>query len=128
MLSSLNAVISTNESTQFIIGRVIYNPAYIYKFQLKTTHGGGILMQTEREIGSCSQNLLFIILMFDCLIQSNQSCSKKIGCIIYELRMYSASICMHSYGNTGCRVFKRGVQNWKYFCPKINIPNNIIEF
>ena len=19
------------------------------------------------------------------------------------------------YGNTGCRVFKRGVQNWKYF-------------
>ena len=27
------------------------------------------------------------------------------------------------YGNTGSRVFKRGVQNWKYFCLKINIPN-----
>ena len=26
------------------------------------------------------------------------------------------------YGNTGCRVFKRGVQNWKDFCLKINIP------
>ena len=36
MLSSLNAVISTNESTEFITGLVIYNPAY-YKFQLKTT-------------------------------------------------------------------------------------------
>ena len=32
LLSSLNAVISTNESTQ------ICNPAYTYKFQLKTTH------------------------------------------------------------------------------------------
>ena len=37
MLSSLNAVISTNESTQVITGHVIYNPAYSYKFQLKTT-------------------------------------------------------------------------------------------
>ena len=26
------------------------------------------------------------------------------------------------YGNTGCRVFKWGVQNWKDFCLKINIP------
>ena len=37
MLSSLNAVILTNESTRFITGRVIYNPAYTYKFQLKAT-------------------------------------------------------------------------------------------
>ena len=36
-LSSLNAVISTNESTEFITSHVIYNQAYIYKFQLKTT-------------------------------------------------------------------------------------------
>ena len=28
ILSSLNAVISTNESTQFITGHVVYNPAY----------------------------------------------------------------------------------------------------
>ena len=34
LLSSLNAVISTNESTEFITGHVIYNPAYTYKFQL----------------------------------------------------------------------------------------------
>ena len=33
LLSSLNAVISTNDSTQFITGQVIYT----YKFQLKTT-------------------------------------------------------------------------------------------
>ena len=36
LLSSLNAVISTNESTRIITGHVIYNPAYTYKFQLKT--------------------------------------------------------------------------------------------
>ena len=40
LLSSLNAVISTNESTRIITGHVIYNPAYTYKFQLKTTIGG----------------------------------------------------------------------------------------
>ena len=32
------AVISTNESTRIIIGHVIYNPAYTYKFHLKTTY------------------------------------------------------------------------------------------
>ena len=37
LLSSLNAIISTNERTEFITGHVIYNPAYAYKFQLKTT-------------------------------------------------------------------------------------------
>ena len=37
LLSSLNAVVSTNESTRFITGHVIYNPAYTHKFQLKTT-------------------------------------------------------------------------------------------
>ena len=40
MLSSLNAVISINESTQIITGHVNYNPAYTYKFQLKTTIDG----------------------------------------------------------------------------------------
>ena len=37
LLSSLNAVISFNESTEFITGHVIYNSAYAYNFQLKTT-------------------------------------------------------------------------------------------
>ena len=36
LLSSLNAVISTNESTESITGHVIYNLAYTYKFQMKT--------------------------------------------------------------------------------------------
>ena len=26
------------------------------------------------------------------------------------------------YGNTGCLVFKGGIQNEKYFCLKINLP------
>ena len=37
MLSRLNTVISNNESTRIKTGHVIYNPAYTYKFQLKTT-------------------------------------------------------------------------------------------
>ena len=37
MLYSLNAGVSANESTRFITGHVIHNPAYTYKFQLKTT-------------------------------------------------------------------------------------------
>ena len=40
LLSSLNAVISTNESTRIITGHVIYNLAYTYNFQLKTTFDG----------------------------------------------------------------------------------------
>ena len=47
LLSSLNAVILINESTQIITGHVIYNSAYTDKFQLKTTLvsvGGGILI------------------------------------------------------------------------------------
>ena len=27
----------------------------------------------------------------------------------------------HQYGNMGCQVFRQGVENWKYFCLKINI-------
>ena len=37
LLFTLTAVISTNESTRFITGHVIYNLTYTYKFQLKTT-------------------------------------------------------------------------------------------
>ena len=51
MLSSLNAVISTNESTQIITGHVFYNPAYTYKFQLKTTLGEfNISINGEKQI------------------------------------------------------------------------------
>ena len=39
LLSSLNAVISTNERGEFVLtGHVIYNPAYTYKFLLKNTY------------------------------------------------------------------------------------------
>ena len=48
LLSSLNAVISTNESTQIITGHVIYNPAYTYKFQLKTTEDTLLPMLPEK--------------------------------------------------------------------------------
>ena len=44
-LSNLNAVISTNESTEFVTGHVIYNPAYTYKFQLKTTQVSNFLIK-----------------------------------------------------------------------------------
>ena len=32
------------------------------------------------------------------------------------------------YGNTGCGVFKWGVQNQKGFCLRINILKGIVEF
>ena len=32
------------------------------------------------------------------------------------------------YGNTGCGVFKWGVQNWKDFCQKSTYLKEIIEF
>ena len=35
---------------------------------------------------------------------------------------WTAKKLCHHYGSMGCRVFKRGVQNWKDFCIKINIP------
>ena len=38
LLSSLNAVISTNERIEFITGHVIFNGAYNEIFQLKTTY------------------------------------------------------------------------------------------
>ena len=51
LLSSLNAVISTNESTRIITGHVIYNPAYTYKFQMKTT----IVSEFNSKISACIQ-------------------------------------------------------------------------
>ena len=42
---------------------------------------------------------------------------------LYCANMILKSISMdEDYGNTGCRVFEQGVQNWKDFCLKINIP------
>ena len=42
LLSSLNAVISTNKRIEFITGHVIFNGAYNEIFQLKTTHDSNI--------------------------------------------------------------------------------------
>ena len=38
-------------------------------------------------------------------------------CIVSMVYIWNAY-----YGITGYQVFKRGVQNWKDFCLKINIP------
>ena len=48
LLSSLNAVISTNENTRNITGHVIYSPAYTYKFQLKTTLDGSTTIHKHK--------------------------------------------------------------------------------
>ena len=40
-----------------------------------------------------------------------------------EFKTIALLLFLHvEYGNTGCKVFKRGIQNKKYFCLKINIP------
>ena len=48
--------------------------------------------------------------------------SKPLLYPIVNLSNFKKEIIRSGYGNTGCGVFKRGVQNWKYFCLKINIP------
>ena len=59
LLSSLNAVISTNGSTQLITGHVIYKPAYTYKFQLKTTNDiGKNFPRCDIEVVDCCGTVL----------------------------------------------------------------------
>ena len=59
MLSSLNAVISTNESTRIITGHVIYNPAYTYKFQLKTTIVDAFCGQSGESLDACKVQIFW---------------------------------------------------------------------
>ena len=35
---------------------------------------------------------------------------------------------LYDYGNSGCWLFKRGVQNWKYFCIKIDRKKKLLNF
>ena len=83
MLSSLNAVIATNEGTWIIKGHVIYNLAYNYKFQLKTTldlyigeHKKANEEQNYKssfhgEMGSAN----FLLTMFDLFIAGSETTS-----------------------------------------------------
>ena len=59
LLSSLNAVISTNESTRIITGHVIYNPAYTYKFQLKTTIVDAFCGQSGESLDACKVQIFW---------------------------------------------------------------------
>ena len=47
LLSILNAVISTNERTDFITGHVIFMHRYNQNYQLKTTHVFWFLLFTK---------------------------------------------------------------------------------
>ena len=79
LFSSLNAVISTNESTRIIIGHVIYNPAYTYKLQLKTTHSIKRFCFSQSKLPDSFKNL---------------SC--KLGTYYIEMRLYKViCICPH---------------------------------
>ena len=114
LLSSLNLVISTNESTQFITGHVIYNLAYTYKFQLKTTKA----------------LLYFVLASISCfLIALTCFCGQWVATKllwpierdIYQLKrsqrnfadehINDTRIVIDRYGNVGCLVSKRGIQN-----------------
>ena len=74
LLSSLKAVISTNESTRTITGHVIYNPAYIYKSQLKIAYVSSLIVAGSKEqyIFKLDSNLKTKIL-FDIPCNSHQS-------------------------------------------------------
>ena len=60
LFSSLNAVISTNENTEFLSDHVIYNRAYTYKLQLKTTKVLGNYSKWGEKV-SCSLGLFFVL-------------------------------------------------------------------
>ena len=47
--------------------------------------------------------------------------SKPLLYPIVNLSNFKKEIIHSGYGNTGCGVFNRRVQNWKDFCLKINI-------
>ena len=79
----MNAVISTNEKTKFVAGYVIYNPAYTYKFQLKTNldvnlpgfHKHIINIDTvEIQISGkwFNYGIIFLVMIFDLNMWKNQ--------------------------------------------------------
>ena len=106
----------------------LINPAYTYKFQLKTTEN--ICKQIPYLLSIPLTKLPYGPYVFSYV----QQCHALILCHKYHICkfyhhvqiLYDVSNSIHhktcDYGNTGCQVFKQGVQNWKYFCLKINIP------
>ena len=55
--------------------------------------------------------------MYACIINAVELSKLKFKIFSKNLKKY----CIIDYGNTGCEVFKRGVQNSKGFCLRINI-------
>ena len=57
------------------------------------------------------------------VVNTNRACSNTKQLLIYIVAKNRTKVTeLPHYGNTGCWVYKQGVQNWKDFCPKINIP------
>ena len=115
VLSSLIAVISTNESsTQIITGHVIYNPADTYKFQLKTTEGK-IHLWLERiaeKLDNPNANvddwlLLRQILLKIMKMENNSSMQKEIFNSVFDPMRAKAWSKMH---------FKTRYSNHEIFC------------
>ena len=82
LLSSLNAVISTNEGTEFITGHVIYNPAYTYKFQLKTIIEvcyGSFFLNMQLNIFATSKHLPKHKLKFSATFASQNTVTRNIN-------------------------------------------------
>ena len=61
--------------------------------------------------------------LFSCTANNSRDCRTilpKVG--LFDLFWSFLGIPTEYYGNTGCGVFKQGVQNWTDFCLRINIP------
>ena len=54
-------------------------------------------------------------------LETSDRRKKNLSCFIWYIQSlyYKLTACN---GNSGCRVFKPGLQNWKDFCLRINIP------
>ena len=75
----------------------------------------------------CKSKSCFLVLFEIEKIEMTNFCYIKLQTLLYTLTLLSiavnrpyANFPSMYYGNTGCGVFKGGIQNWKVFWLKIN--------
>ena len=126
LLSSLNAGISINER-HWIISHVTFGSV-----KFKSSNWKPLKRGYRYELNNCILDREIREIIWECRCMPHFATSNSeylefipfcSGKKLYCANMILKSISMdEDYGNTGCRVFEQGVQNWKDFCLKINIP------
>ena len=122
MLSSLNAGISINER-HWIISHVTFGSV-----KFKSSNWKPLKRGYRYELNNCILDREIREIIWECRCMPHFATSNSeylefipfcSGKKLYCANMILKSISMdEDYGNTGCQVFKQGVQNWKDFCLK----------